>query len=99
MHLDTTVPLWNILVFIIPLFFAGMFTAFKMWSEQKDHKIQIQKLADDQDRIKLLIETKNEKTLDRLNAIERSFANTKENLGEIKTLLNILIKDHDRKHE
>lgn len=98
MTLDTTLELSDMLIFFVPLFFIGLFTAFTMWTEQKDHKKQIQKLALDQDEIRKLIESKNEKTLEKLRKIEEESVLTKESLIEIKVLLKVLLKDHDKKH-
>lgn len=98
MTLDTTLELWDLLIFLLPTFFIGLFTAFTMWSEQKDHKKQIQKLSEDQEDMRDLIESKNEKTLQELKKIEAAFSVTKESLVEIKVLLNILLKDQDRRN-
>lgn len=93
MTLDTTLQLWDLLLWLIPTFFIGLFTAFTMWREQKDHKKQIQTLSDDQEEIRLLIERKNEKTLEKLEKIELAFSITKESLVEIKTLLKVLLEE------
>lgn len=98
MTLDTTLELLDLLLFLVPTFFIGLFTAFKMWTEQKDHKKQIEKLSEDQEEMRDLIESKNEKTLTELKKIEAAFSVTKESLIEIKVLLNILLKDQERRN-
>lgn len=71
-----------------------------MWSNQRQHSIEIKELSEDQQDLRDLIEDRNEKTLAEIKKLEVAFALQKESLVEIKTLLKLIIDNrirHDQK--
>lgn len=93
MTFDTTIPLWEILAVIIPLFIAAVITLIKMWSKQNQHSDELTQLHKEQAEIKQLIRDKNEDTIHAFKLLEDRFRALEISNAEIKTLLGLLIKN------
>lgn len=99
MSIDTTIPLWGLIVGFFSILFFGLVPLLKMWRDLQEQKNQIRKLSDDQGAIRQLIEDKNEKTLAEIKKLEQAFMMQKEFLVEIKTLVNLILSNRIRHEE
>lgn len=98
MTLDTSVNLWGIALFLLPLIVTAIWSLSKMWRDQQEQKVQINLLSDEQKELKQVIEDKNEKTIAEFKKLELAIGVQKESLVKIETLLNLILHNRIR-HE
>lgn len=100
MTIDTSIPIWQVAIVILPATLGGVWALIRMWFRQKDHQEKIEvvqnhiiKLENGLKDINENINRKNKGVYIEVKKLDAKFQEQRQSLTEIKTMVGLLINN------
>lgn len=100
MTIDTSIPIWQVAIVILPATLGGVWALIRMWFRQKDHQEKIKivqehiiKLENGLKEINDNITKKNRGVYMEVKKLDSKFQEQRQTMTEIKTMVGLLINN------